>query len=166
METGAELGATGSDLMLRAQAAWDGTLAGFDASTRNLAENPGRTDEILRLMPPYLMRIARTFDQGLAWSATGGSPPGTPYQTMYAIPLGGKGLRIDDLFVPTIAGKIRADFGGNDPPGAMLFLTHEEFLRASESPEAFEQVKAEALARVKRMGQSMRPGSGDPDATG
>ena len=165
MDTGAKLGTAGADLMQGSRAAWDGTLAGFDASSRNLAENPQRTEEILRFVPPYLVRIARTFDQGLAWSSNGGVP-GLPYQPIYAIPLGGEGLHIDQIFLPSVAGKIRADFGGQDPKGAMLFLTPEEAQRASASPEAFEQVKQEALAELRRVGGTMRTGSEGPDGTG
>ena len=157
MKTGAELGATGSDLLARTRPDWTGTLAGLDASTHNLADRPKRTHEILQLVPPYLMRLSRTFSEGLAWSSNGGVPP-FPYQPVYAIPLEGKGLHIDDIFVPSIAGKIRGDFGGSDPGGALLLITADEFRKASESPEALEQVKAAALERLREQGQKMRVG--------
>ena len=52
MNTGATLGAEADDLMIRTRPDWTGTLAGFDASTHNLADRPNRTNEILQLVPP------------------------------------------------------------------------------------------------------------------
>jgi ABC-type transporter Mla subunit MlaD len=157
MESGTKVGVAGSDLLARSRPDWAGTLAGLDASTHNLADRPKRTHEILQLVPPYLQRLARTFDQGLAWSSDGGTLAG-PYQPIYALPLDGKGFQIENIFTPSIAGRIRGDFGGGDPGGALLFLTADEFRRASESPLALEQVKAEALARLAEQGKKMRPG--------
>ena len=115
-------------------------------------------------MPPYLQGLARTFSQGLAWSSNGGVPP-FPYQPLYGIPLEGTGLHIDQIFTPTLAGHIRMDFGGKDPGGAILLLTPDQFQRASQSPQAYEQVKAEALARLQQVGPTFQPGDGNPDAT-
>jgi phospholipid/cholesterol/gamma-HCH transport system substrate-binding protein len=164
MATGTRLGLAGSQLLAQTQGDWGGTLAGLDVSTRTLAERPVQTNEILQLVPPYLQGLARTFSQGLAWSSNGGLPP-FPYQPLYGIPLEGTGLHIDQIFSPTLAGQIRMDFGGANPGGAILLLTPDQFQRASQSPQAFEQVKAEALARLQQVGPTFGVGTAGPDAT-
>jgi virulence factor Mce-like protein len=165
LRTGADLGEAGSDLMARTRDAWPAVFAGLDASTHNLADRPVKTDEILRLVPPYLQGIARTFSEGLAWSSNGGLP-GMPVQPIYAIPLTGKGLQIERIFTPSILGRIRADFSGNDPGAALLLITPDQFRRASESPEGYQQVVDEALARLREQGGKLRAGGGGGDATG
>lgn len=164
MATGTQVGVAGSQLLAQTQGDWAGTLAGLDVSTATLAQRPVQTNEILQLVPPYLQGLARTFSQGLAWSSNGGVPA-FPYQPLYALPLEGTGLHIDQIFTPELAGHIRMDFGGKDPGGALLLLTPEEFQRASQSPQAYEQVKAEALARLQQVGPTFQPGTGNPDAT-
>lgn len=164
LDAGARVGAAGSDLMARTKNDWPGVLAGLDASTHNLADRPVKTNEILTLVPPYLQGVARTFSHGLAWSSNGGVP-GMPVQPLYGIPLEGKGLHIDDIFLPAIAGRIRADLSGHDPGAAILLITPDQFRRASESPLAYEQVKAEALARLAEQGTRLVPGINDPDST-
>ena len=165
LEVGGDVGEHGSDLMVQTRGAWPSVLAGLDASTHNLADRPVKTDEILTLVPPYLQGIARTFSEGMAWSSNGGLP-GMPVQPLYAIPLTGKGLQIEQIFVPSIAGRIRADFSGGDPGAALLLITPDQFRRASESPEGYQQVVNEALATLMEQGKKLRPGSAEPDATG
>jgi phospholipid/cholesterol/gamma-HCH transport system substrate-binding protein len=166
LATGADVGANGSAFLSRTRAAWPGVLAGLDASTHNLADRPTKTDEILTMVPPYLQGISRTFSEGLAWSSNGGLP-GMPVQPLYAVPLTGKGLEIEHIFTPAIVGRIRADFSGSDPGAALLFITPDQFRRASESPEAYQQVVDEALAKLAERGKEFRPappGSQDLDA--
>ena len=160
LEVGGDLGEAGADLMRRTRADWEGVLMGLEASTHNLADRPTKTHEILSLVPPYLQGIAKTFRNGLTWSSNGGVP-GLPYQPLYAIPIEGTGeLLIDDIFLPSMAERIRADFTGGTPQGAVLIITPEEYRRASESLAAYEQVKREALERFRRVTATMRPGTG------
>lgn len=161
MDTAGDIGEAGGDLLRSSRADMNGVLAGLDASTRPLATHPQKADEILTLVPPYLQGIAKTFSDGLAWSSDGGTLAG-PYQPLYALPLDGKGLQIEDLFVPSLMGKIKGDFNGSNPGGALLLLTPEQFRRASSSPEAYEQVKAEALARLKEQAAKMAIGQSPP----
>lgn len=165
LEVGGDVGAHGSDLMARTRESWPSVLAGLDASTHNLADRPVKTDEILTLVPPYLQGIARTFSEGVTWSSNGGLP-GMPVQPLYAIPLTGKGLHIEQIFVPSIAGRIRADFSGNDPGAALLLITPDQFRRASESLEGYQQVVDEALATLMEQGRKFRPGTSGPDDAG
>jgi phospholipid/cholesterol/gamma-HCH transport system substrate-binding protein len=165
LRVGGDVGAAGSDLLTETRDAWPAVLAGLDASTHNLADRPVKTDEILTLVPPYLQGIARTFSEGLTWSSNGGLP-GLPVQPLYAIPLTGKGLQIDHIFTPAIAGRIRADFSGGDPGAALLLITPEQFRRASESIEGYQQVVDEALARLADQGRKLRPGTSSPDDAG
>jgi phospholipid/cholesterol/gamma-HCH transport system substrate-binding protein len=162
LATGADVGANGSAFLSRSRAAWPGVLAGLDASTHNLADRPVKTDEILTMVPPYLQGISRTFSEGLAWSSNGGLP-GMPVQPLYAVPLTGKGLEIEHIFTPAIVGRIRADFSGSDPGAALLFITPDQFRRASQSPEAYQQVVNEALAKLAERGKQFQPG-GNGDA--
>jgi phospholipid/cholesterol/gamma-HCH transport system substrate-binding protein len=162
LTTGADIGANGSAFLAETRAAWPEILGGLDASTHNLADRPKKTDEILTMVPPYLQGISRTFSEGLAWSSNGGLP-GTPVQPLYAVPLTGKGLQIEHIFTPAIVGRIRADFSGSDPGAALLFITPDQFRRASESPEAYQQVVNEALAKLAERGREFQPGPDSQD---
>lgn len=165
LEVGGDVGEHAGELMTRTRDSWPSVLAGLDASTHNLADRPVKTDEILTLVPPYLQGIARTFAEGVTWSSNGGLP-GMPVQPLYAIPITGKGLQIEQIFVPAIAGRIRADFSGSDPGAALLLITPDQFRRASESVEGYQQVVAEALATLAEQGKKLRPGTSNPDDTG
>ena len=142
LEKGAQVGAAGADLLAQSEAGLEGTLSGLDATLHTLASRPTKVHEILVYTPRFVSELGRTFADNATYSSTQGFP-NLPFSPVYGVPLVGNGLRIDKIFLPSIAQRIVLD-GGEFP--AIKLVSPEEAFAASQSAEAYR----EAQARIER----------------
>ena len=153
LERGAQVGRDGSDLLARTEAGMEGTLDGLDATLNTLASRPTKVNEILEYTPRFVTEIGKTFDDNAAYSSVQGFP-NSPVSPVYGLPIVGKGLRIDKIFLPSIAQKIILD-GGGFP--ALKLISPEEAFAASQGPEAYRKAQADAEAELLEGGPKETP---------
>ena len=153
LEGGARLGVSGSELLATTEAGLQGALAGLDATLHTLASRPTKTHEILIYTPRFVTEIGKTFQDHAAWSSTQGVP-GIPYSPTYGIPLTGSGLRLDKIFLPSIAQRITLD-GSGFP--AIRLVSPEDAYAASQSPEAYRQAQERHQRELEDGGPSAAP---------
>ena len=153
LEKGAQVGADGSELLARAQDGLDGTLSGLDATLHTLASRPTKTHEILEYTPRFVTELGRTFDDNATYSSMQGMP-NMPVSPVYGLPLVGTGLRIDKIFLPSIAQRIILD-GGAFP--AIKLISPEEAYAASQSAEAYRAAQAKAEEELMTQGPQATP---------
>lgn len=137
----------------------DGVLAGLDTTFSTLAGRPAKVREILTLTPLMVDRFGRTFEGGNFWlSAAGGVPFASAYNPRLGVPVYGTGLRIDRIFVPTIAQKITIDLeeAGSAPFRAIQLLPAHRIGAAAQEPGGLgwlvEQVRADLVDGVPQGG--------------
>ena len=153
LEGGARLGVEGSDLLARTEVGLQGALAGLDATLHALASRPTKVHEILIHTPRFVTEIGKTFQDHAAWSSTQGVP-GIPYSPSYGIPLSGGGLRLDKIFLPSIAQRIELD-GSGFP--AIRLISPEEAYGASQSPAAYREAQERNQRDLQDGGPSAAP---------
>ena len=153
LEKGAQVGADGADLLARTETGLNGTLDGLDATIHTLASRPTKVHEILEYTPRFVTELGKTFDDNATYSSVQGNP-NTPVGLVYGLPVVGKGLRIDKIFIPSIAQKIILD-GGGFP--ALKLISPEEAYAASQGPEAYREAQAKAEAELTEGGPKAAP---------
>ena len=137
LRRGSELSTEGAQLIADVRGDVDGVLSGLDTTFGTLAARPGKVREILTLTPLMIERFGRTFEGGNFWlSAGGGIPFASGYNPRLGVPVYGTGLRLDRIFVPTIAQKITVDLGQLGIPSfrAIHILPNDRIGAASQQP--------------------------------
>ena len=150
---GARFGVEGAELLRRSEAGLEGTLTGLDATLHTLASRPTKVHEILVWTPKFVSEIGKTFREHAAWSSTQGVP-GIPFSPSYGIPLTGSDLRLDKIFLPSIAQRIVLD-GSGFP--AIKLISPEEAYAASQSPQAYQEAQEREKAELQDGGPSAAP---------
>ena len=159
LRNGSVLAREGSALLEDVDDDVDGVLAGLDTTFSTLADRPGKVREILTLTPLMVDRFGRTFEGGNFWlSAGGGVPFASAYNPRIGVPVYGTGLRIDRIFVPTIAQRITIDLegAGQGPFRVIQLLPADRIGAAAQVPGGLgrlvEQVRADLLDGVPQGG--------------
>lgn len=137
LRKGSTLSTEGSALIGDIRDDVDGVLAGLDTTFGELAASPGKVREILELTPLMIERFGLTFEGGNFWlSAGGGIPFATGYNPRLGVPVYGSGLRIDRIFVPSIAQKITIDLEALGVPqfGVVQLLPGDKIGAAAQEP--------------------------------
>lgn len=137
LRKGSTLSTEGSGLIADVRDDVDGVLAGLDTTFGELAASPGKVREILELTPLMIERFGLTFEGGNFWlSAGGGIPFASGYNPRLGVPVYGTGLRIDRIFVPSIAQKITIDLESLGVPqfGVVQLLPGDQIGAAAQQP--------------------------------
>lgn len=137
LEQGSRLSTEGSRLIEDIRPDVGGVLAGLDTTFGELAARPGKVREILELTPLMVERFGLTFEGGNFWlSAGGGIPFASGYNPRLGVPVYGTGLRIDQIFVPSIAQKITVDLEqlGVTQFGLIQLLPNDQIGAAAQEP--------------------------------
>lgn len=137
LEQGSRLSTEGSRLIEDIRPDVGGVLAGLDTTFGELAARPGKVREILELTPLMVERFGLTFEGGNFWlSAGGGIPFASGYNPRLGVPVYGTGLRIDQIFVPSIAQKITVDLEQLGVPqfGLIQLLPNDHIGAAAQEP--------------------------------
>jgi phospholipid/cholesterol/gamma-HCH transport system substrate-binding protein len=137
LEQGSRLSTEGSRLIEDIRPDVGGVLAGLDTTFGELAARPGKVREILELTPLMVERFGLTFEGGNFWlSAGGGIPFASGYNPRLGVPVYGTGLRIDQIFVPSIAQKITVDLEQLGVPqfGLIQLLPNDQIGAAAQEP--------------------------------
>ncbi|MBV9412616.1 MAG: hypothetical protein JO148_13540 [Acidimicrobiia bacterium] len=80
-----------------------------------------------------------------------------------AVPIYGEGLRLDKIFLPTVAQKIELDLSppagmqGQAPPMMLRILSPEEAAKAMQSPADLAQVQQYEQQKIQTQGPSETP---------
>lgn len=157
LERGGRFGADASDALAKSRGDLDGVLAGLDVTFHNLASRPTKVNETVDLAPLMITAFGKTFDGGNFWLSAGGATPFFPgYQPRYGVPVYGTGLRLDRIFLPTIAQRIDVDLGG--PAAVIRLLSPDEAAAAIDggAPEVRRQSERER-AELDRSEPSATP---------
>jgi phospholipid/cholesterol/gamma-HCH transport system substrate-binding protein len=143
---GARLGTEGSDLLADSADDIEGTMAGLDTTFHNLAIRPTKMQETIYWMPRFAERIGWTLEGDTMNIGLGGAFPLMPgYQPRFGVPVYGEGLRLDKIYVPSLAQRIDVDFGKYQQQGRTIALV------SREDAEYASQSTAHLLEIIKKM---------------
>ncbi len=133
---GADFGESAAGLVSDVRPDVHGIFEGLDTFFSNLGDNPKRFGETLELAPTFITRFGETFEGGYFWLSAGGGFPFVPGTLpRLGIPVYGTGLRIDRIFLPSIAQRIRVDLGG-EPQAIIPLLSPEDTQAVLTDPAA------------------------------
>ena len=152
---GARLGTEGSDLLAGSADDIEGTLAGLDTTFHELAVRPTKMQETIYWMPRFAERIGWTLEGDTMNIGLGGAFPLMPgYQPRFGVPVYGEGLRLDKIYVPSLAQRIDVDFGRYQPQGGrtIALVSPEDARYASQSTAQLLEIikKMEAQINARR----------------
>jgi phospholipid/cholesterol/gamma-HCH transport system substrate-binding protein len=150
---GARLGTEGSDLLAGSAHDIEGTLAGLDTTFHNLAVRPTKMQETIYWMPRFAERIGWTLEGDTMNIGLGGGFPLQPgYQPRFGVPVYGEGLRLDKIYVPSLAQRIDVDFARYMPQGGrtIALVSPDEARYAAESTAHLLEIIAKKQAEIDR----------------
>ena len=165
LKKGAEFGTVGNSLLTEANAPLDnGVLPGLDTTFHTLATRPTKVLENMYWVPEFMQRVGYVLDGTTMNIGVGNSFPLFPtYQPNMAVPIYGEGLRLDKIFLPTIAQKIELDLSppqgmqGQAPPLMLRILSPDEAAKAMQSPANLAQVQQQEQQKIQTQGPSETP---------
>lgn len=147
----AELGVEGSDLLARSRADLEGVMAGLDVTFRNLAARPQKMRETIYWIPNFAERLGYTLEGNTMNIGLGGGFPLAPgYHPRFGVPIYGEGLRLDKIFVPTIAQRIDVDLAGAQQGRVIALVSPEDARYASKSTQNLLEIIERERAEVER----------------
>jgi phospholipid/cholesterol/gamma-HCH transport system substrate-binding protein len=153
---GGRLGTEGSDLLATSAHDIEGTLAGLDTTFHNLAVRPTKMHETIYWMPRFAERIGWTLEGDTMNIGLGGAFPLMPgYQPRFGVPVYGEGLRLDKIYVPSLAQRVDVDFARYMPQGGrtIALVSPTDARYASQSTahllEIIRKMEAEIDARAR-----------------
>jgi len=165
LKKGAEFGTVGNEMLTDANAPLkDGVLPGLDTTFHTMASRPQKVRESIYWVPNFMLKVGYVLDGSTMNIGVGNSFPLFPtYQPNMAVPIYGEGLRLDKIFLPTIAQKIDLDLSpppgmqGQAPPMMLRILSPEEAAKAMQSPADLAQVQKQEQQKIQTEGPSETP---------
>ena len=151
LSAGARLGTEGSDLLAGSASDIEGTLAGLDTTLHELAIRPTKMQETIYWMPRFAERIGWTLEGDTMNIGLGGAFPLMPaYQPRFGVPVYGEGLRLDKIYVPSLAQRIDVDFARYMPQGGrtIALVSPEDAKYASQSTTNLLEIIAKKQAEI------------------
>ena len=127
LTNGAELGTVGSDLLAGSREDLQGVMAGLDVTFHTLAERPRKMWETIYWFPRFGERLGYTLEGDTMNIGLGGGFPLMPgYQPRFGVPVYGEGLRLDKIYVPSLAQRVDIDMGRFTQQGRTIALVSPE----------------------------------------
>ena len=127
LANGAELGTVGSDLLAGSREDLQGVMAGLDTTFHTLASRPQKMWETIYWFPRFGERLGYTLEGDTMNIGLGGGFPLMPgYQPRFGVPVYGEGLRLDKIYVPSLAQRIDIDMGRFQQQGRTIALVSPE----------------------------------------
>ena len=124
---GARLGTEGSELLAGSREDLDGVLSGLDVTFHNLAIRPQKMWETIYWFPRFGERLGYTLEGDSMNIGLGGAFPLAPgYQPRFGVPVYGEGLRLDKIYVPSLAQRVDVDLGRFQQQGRTIALVSPE----------------------------------------
>ncbi|MBV8386706.1 MAG: MCE family protein [Acidimicrobiia bacterium] len=165
LKKGAQFGTVGNSLLTDANAPLkNGLLPGLDTTFHTLATRPQKVLDQMYWVPEFMERVGYVLDGTTMNIGVGNSFPLFPtYQPNMAVPIYGEGLRLDKIFLPTIAQKIELDLSppqgmqGQAPPMMLRILSPEEAAKAMQSPADLAQVQQYEQQKIQTQGPRETP---------
>ena len=165
LKKGAEFGTVGNSMFTEANAPLkQGVLPGLDTTFHTMATRPTKVRESIKWVPDFMLKVGYVLDGNTMNIGVGNSFPLFPtYQPNMAVPIYGEGLRLDKIFLPTIAQKIELDLSpppgmqGQAPPMMLRILSPEEAAKAMQSPADLAQVQKQEQQKIQTQGPSETP---------
>ena len=165
LKKGAQFGTVGNSLLTEANAPLkNGLLPGLDTTFHTLATRPQKVRDQIYWVPEFMERVGYVLDGTTMNIGVGNSFPLFPtYQPNMAVPIYGEGLRLDKIFLPTIAQKIELDLSppqgmqGQAPPLMLRILSPEEAAKAMQSPADLAQVQQYEQQKIQTQGPRETP---------
>jgi hypothetical protein len=115
-------------------------------------------------VPEFMQKVGYVLDGTTMNIGVGNSFPLFPtYQPNMAVPIYGEGLRLDKIFLPTVAQRIDLDLSpppgmqGQAPPVMLRILSPEEAAKAMQSPADLAQVQQQEQHKIQTEGPSETP---------
>jgi phospholipid/cholesterol/gamma-HCH transport system substrate-binding protein len=165
LQKGAEFGTVGNSMLTEANAPLkNGVLPGLDTVFHTMATRPTKVRESMYWVPEFMQKVGYVLDGTTMNIGVGNSFPLFPtYQPNMAVPIYGEGLRLDKIFLPTIAQRIDLDLSppsgmqGQAPPVMLRILSPEEAAKAMQSPADLAQVQQQEQHKIQTEGPSETP---------
>jgi len=165
LKKGAEFGTVGNSMLTEANAPLkNGVLPGLDTTFHTMATRPTKVRESMKWVPDFMLKVGYVLDGNTMNIGVGNSFPLFPtYQPNMAVPIYGEGLRLDKIFLPTVAQKIDLDLSpppgmqGQAPPVMLRILSPEEAAKAMQSPADLAQVQQMEQKKIETQGPSEKP---------
>lgn len=165
LKKGAAFGTVGNSLLTEANADLkDGLLPGLDTTFHTLATRPTKVRETMYWMPEFMERVGYVLDGTTMNIGVGNSFPLFPtYQPNMAVPVYGEGLRLDKIFLPTIAQRIEMDLSppkgmeGQAPPMMLRILSPEDAAYAMQGPAQKAEVQQREQQKLGNQPPSETP---------
>src|SRR5436305_582529 len=165
LKKGAEFGTVGNALLTEANAPLkEGVLPGLDTTFHTMASRPTKVRESMFWVPEFMEKVGYVLDGTTMNIGVGNSFPLFPtYQPNMAVPIYGEGLRLDKIFLPTVAQKIELDLSppqgmqGQAPPMMLRILSPDEAAKAMQSPANLAQVQQQEQQKIRTQGPSETP---------
>ena len=165
LKKGAEFGTVGNSLLTEANPPLkEGVLPGLDTTFHTMATRPTKVRESMYWVPEFMEKVGYVLDGTTMNIGVGNSFPLFPtYQPNMAVPIYGEGLRLDKIFLPTIAQKIELDLSppqgmqGQAPPLMLRILSPEEAAKAMQSPADLAEVQQQEQQKIQTEGPSETP---------
>jgi virulence factor Mce-like protein len=158
LKKGAAFGTVGNALLTEADADLkNGVLSGLDVTFHTMATRPVKLRETWYWLPEFMERIGYVLDGTTMNIGVGNSFPLFPtYQPNMAVPVYGEGLRLDKIFLPTIAQRIELDLSpppgmqGQAPPVMLRILSRPTPCRARARPPRSSSRSSSNCGRSRR----------------
>ena len=162
IKRGGQLGAVGSDLLTKTDADLkQGVLPGLDVTFHNIAIRPQKVKETMYWLPEFMEKVGFTLNGTTMNIGVGNSFPLFPtYQPNMAVPIYGEGLRLDKIFLPTIAQRIEIETGQKSDaaaPPMLRILSPEEAAYAMQGPAQTAQVQQQEQQKLATQGPKETP---------
>ena len=139
-------------------------LPGLDTTFHTMATRPTKVRESMFWVPEFMERVGYILDGTTMNIGVGNSFPLFPtYQPNMAVPIYGEGLRLDKIFLPTVAQKIELDLSppqgmqGQAPPMMLRILSPEEAAQAMQGPAQLAQVQKQEQQKIQNQPPSETP---------
>jgi phospholipid/cholesterol/gamma-HCH transport system substrate-binding protein len=165
LKKGAAFGTVGNSLLTEANADLkNGVLPGLDTTFHIMATRPTKVRESMFWVPEFMERVGYILDGTTMNIGVGNSFPLFPtYQPNMAVPIYGEGLRLDKIFLPTLAQKIELDLSppqgmqGKAPPMMLRILSPEDAAKAMQGPTQLAQVQKQEQQKIQSQPPSETP---------
>src|SRR3954447_3796383 len=165
LKKGGEFGTVGNTMLTEANAPLkEGVLPGLDTTFHTMATRPTKVRESMFWVPEFMEKVGYVLDGTTMNIGVGNSFPLFPtYQPNMAVPIYGEGLRLDKIFLPTVAQKIEMDLSppqgmqGQAPPMMLRILSPDEAAKAMQSPANLAQVQQQEQQKIRSQPPSENP---------
>jgi len=165
LKKGAAFGTVGNSLLTDANADLNnGVLPGLDTTFHTMATRPTKVREAMYWVPEFMERVGYVLDGTTMNIGVGNSFPLFPaYQPNMAVPIYGEGLRLDKIFLPTLAQRIELDLSppkgmeGQAPPMMLRILSPEDAAYAMQGPAQRAEVQQREQQKLASQPPSETP---------